>query len=264
MTGATASAAGSSGLVPQPLMGDEDKILKGDGTWGTVDIGIKSKLVIVDIDTVTNTSGSYTHTTAVTGVTSDMKPIKLDLGTPSIFRASVHVTTGDGTVTLECSDVSGTSTVKVSLLITSNFGDMTSSEFDVLANRIENATLPMTGATSSTDGSSGMVPAPLMGDQNKYLRGTGTWEAVPTSGRIVKSKYYNSTTSGSCAVDATTTVTVTMDSNTGSSRVIIPYTCNYGLFGAISISGNTVTITLRNISNGAHTLACAIIVLDIS
>lgn len=36
MSGATASAAGTSGLVPAPSAGDQDKVLKGDGTWGTV------------------------------------------------------------------------------------------------------------------------------------------------------------------------------------------------------------------------------------
>ena len=33
MVGATASTAGSSGLVPQPSSGDQSKVLKGDGTW---------------------------------------------------------------------------------------------------------------------------------------------------------------------------------------------------------------------------------------
>ena len=36
MQGATASADGASGLVPAPEAGDQDKVLKGDGTWGTV------------------------------------------------------------------------------------------------------------------------------------------------------------------------------------------------------------------------------------
>lgn len=34
MQGASASAAGTHGLVPQPSAGDENKVLKGDGTWG--------------------------------------------------------------------------------------------------------------------------------------------------------------------------------------------------------------------------------------
>lgn len=39
MQGATASADGASGLVPKPEAGDQDKVLKGDGTWGTIDAG---------------------------------------------------------------------------------------------------------------------------------------------------------------------------------------------------------------------------------
>ena len=35
MTGAGSSSAGTKGLVPAPASGDNDKYLKGDGTWGT-------------------------------------------------------------------------------------------------------------------------------------------------------------------------------------------------------------------------------------
>ncbi len=39
MTGATSSTAGTSGLTPAPAVGDQDKFLKGDGTWATVSGG---------------------------------------------------------------------------------------------------------------------------------------------------------------------------------------------------------------------------------
>ena len=39
MTGATASNAGLSGLVPAPAAGDENKFLRGDGTWAAVEGG---------------------------------------------------------------------------------------------------------------------------------------------------------------------------------------------------------------------------------
>lgn len=39
MVGATSSVAGTGGLVPTPSAGDEDKVLKGDGTWGEVSGG---------------------------------------------------------------------------------------------------------------------------------------------------------------------------------------------------------------------------------
>lgn len=42
----------------------------------------------------------------------------------------------------------------------------------------------MTGATSSTAGSSGLVPAPAAGDNAKFLRGDGTWQTVSGGGSI--------------------------------------------------------------------------------
>lgn len=38
-TGATSSAAGKTGLVPTPVSGDQDKFLKGNGTWAEVSSG---------------------------------------------------------------------------------------------------------------------------------------------------------------------------------------------------------------------------------
>lgn len=36
----------------------------------------------------------------------------------------------------------------------------------------------MTGASSSTGGTKGLVPAPAAGDQDKYLKADGTWETI--------------------------------------------------------------------------------------
>lgn len=47
---------------------------------------------------------------------------------------------------------------------------------------IPEAPSTMTGATAAADGTSGLVPAPLKGDQNKFLRADGTWVAPPESG----------------------------------------------------------------------------------
>ena len=38
MQGATANTAGQAGLVPAPSAGDQDKVLKGDGSWGLISI----------------------------------------------------------------------------------------------------------------------------------------------------------------------------------------------------------------------------------
>src|SRR5690606_10212870 len=40
----------------------------------------------------------------------------------------------------------------------------------------------MTGATNTDDGVSGLVPAPLAGDEAKFLRGDATWATVTGGG----------------------------------------------------------------------------------
>ena len=55
---------------------------------------------------------------------------------------------------------------------------------DALKNKLDNVStsIPeydtMAGATSSAAGSAGLVPAPAAGDQDSFLKGDGTWEAV--------------------------------------------------------------------------------------
>ena len=56
----------------------------------------------------------------------------------------------------------------------------------------ENFILPvsvptMTGASSSTGGTKGLVPAPSAGDQDKYLKADGTWVAINVSNDGVRS-----------------------------------------------------------------------------
>jgi hypothetical protein len=48
MTGATGATDGASGLVPQPIAGDENKYLKGDGTWGTLSGDIPTTMGSLD------------------------------------------------------------------------------------------------------------------------------------------------------------------------------------------------------------------------
>lgn len=44
----------------------------------------------------------------------------------------------------------------------------------------------MVGAGESTDGASGTVPAPVAGDNNKFLRGDGTWQEIGGSDGAVR------------------------------------------------------------------------------
>ena len=53
--GATSSASGSSGLVPAPGIGDQDKYLKGDGSWASIDtITVDSALSSTSTNPVQN------------------------------------------------------------------------------------------------------------------------------------------------------------------------------------------------------------------
>ena len=61
MTGATADAAGTSGLVPAPAAGDQDKFLRADGTWSTT-AGVKGSgagLIVNGTGLEFTYSGSY-------------------------------------------------------------------------------------------------------------------------------------------------------------------------------------------------------------
>jgi hypothetical protein len=133
MTGATASAAGTSGLVPAPAAGEQAKVLTGGGTW-EVSPGAK---VYVKSVTVTNTSGSYSQTVSDEMITADMKAVEIEIADPSTFGDTITVTSDDGEFTIECDDVAGSTTVDISFLkVIDDPLVVTSTEFDVLANRI--------------------------------------------------------------------------------------------------------------------------------
>ena len=84
-TGATASTDGVQGLVPGPLAGDEDKYLKGDGTWGTVQAG----------PTVVQTTG--TSTTDVMSQNATTSMVYADPATAQ--KVSIGATTNTGNYT---------------------------------------------------------------------------------------------------------------------------------------------------------------------
>ena len=79
-------------------------------------------------------------------------------------------------------DVSGTdgATVNIPQITVDSYGRVTSVTNRVLTNRDTDTTYSaMTGATASSAGSSGLVPAPASGSANRYLRSDGTWAVPP-------------------------------------------------------------------------------------
>ena len=72
---------------------------------------------------------------------------------------------GDGTITIKKNGFPvGSFTMNQS----------TSDEIDLIITEYE----VFTGATASTDGTSGLVPMPIKGDDVKYLKGDGTWSTL--------------------------------------------------------------------------------------
>ena len=102
----------------------------------------------------------------------------------------------------------------------------------------------MTGASSSADGESGLVPAPESGDETKFLRGDGTWAEVSGGG------------SGIQTVTVETTITNTSGSytntisNSSITSDMIAYDIVYGTPSAIR---DNLSVACNN---GAIIISC--------
>lgn len=180
MTGATASAAGKSGLVPAPAAGNQGKFLKGDGTWATP----------------TNTNTWRIIKVNGTQILSNTSSTALDLKAST----NVQISNNGGVVSISATDttyvvVSTEAAGLAPVISTNNVTISSQSEEWVLTtknaetpiwkklptNAFNNTTYSnMKGATSTTAGAAGLVPAPAIGNRSQFLRGDGSW-ATPTN-----------------------------------------------------------------------------------
>lgn len=160
MTGATSSTAGTSGLVPAPAAGDEGKFLQGDGTWATVQSG-----------------ATYTE-----GVGINIDPYNNnEISTNAALRARLFDL--DGNILIENASLN-----EIQFFLGDGLKLDTS-------NHLIHVELPQfIGATAYQAGESGAVPAPAAGDQDKYLKGDGTWATVQSAANTIF--YMNASESG--------------------------------------------------------------------
>ena len=305
MTGASSSAAGGAGIIPAPAAGDEDKFLSGDGTWksggkpmvilsygnSTWDdfIYAYDNNIIVYCRASSNSnpaSGAQTrmafmayvnanpptevefqyyrsvssHTDSQQGDQVFIYKLNKNNGWSVTTRqASSKVVVGDG---LESSYSSGTITLGIS---TSGTGG------------------DFSGATGSTAGAHGLVPAPAAGDQEKFLSGDGTWNTItiPTktsdltndSGFITgytetdptvpswakQSTKPTYTASEVGALPDTTSYVSSFNGSTGAITYTAPVTSVNGSTGAVTISDMTGATSS---AAGAHGLVPAPTVND--
>lgn len=212
MTGATSSAAGAAGYVPAPASGDDAKFLRGDGTWQTVGGG-GSAVVDFYID---NTLLSPSSTTinlykdsakTISATVKDIYDAAMDGGARVNWFDGYYTTlswmsvgashdsdedwyttsfaeTGNAFLALYFIGGGPASTRVESVYYKPLQEKLTAGTNITISNNTISATdttySAFTGATSSVAGSAGLVPAPTTSDPGKYLKGDGTWAALPT------------------------------------------------------------------------------------
>lgn len=111
---------------------------------------------------------------------------------------------------------------------------------------------PMTGATSSTAGTSGLVPAPAAGDQDKVLSGAGTWVAQSGGSSYTAGDHIDITNDVISAIDY-----ISADSPTAavspSSPVTTPMIADGAVTSAKIATGVVPQITMTNVDPGEGT-----------
>ena len=191
MTGATSSADGFSGLVPAPVSGENTKFLRGDGTWQTAytlptassstlgGVKIGTGITIDSSGNVSVNDNSHAHTiTNVTGLQTALDGKAASSHTHSSYvnqNAFSNVLVGDTTI------ASDTTTDTLELVAGSNVTITPDANNDKITITAKDTTYSnMKGATSSAAGTAGLVPAPVSGENTKFLRGDGTWQTAYT------------------------------------------------------------------------------------
>ncbi len=268
MGGASASGAGSAGMVPAPAAGNNTAFLRGDGTWATptntdtkvnVKLATTTKAYLLGTSTTPSSSNQAVEALSDTGVYLDTTAGKL---TATSFDGDGSELTG-----LNGSNISS-GTVAAGRIANLAASKITSGTFDaaripdlsaskITSGTLDAARLPaMGGASSSAAGTAGAVPAPASGDQEKFLRGDGTW--VAASVEDTKVNVTLSTTSKAYLLGVTDTPTSTATARSAVADTGVYLDTTAGKLTATSFAGNGSGLTSLNASNlGSGTVPAA-------
>lgn len=198
MTGATSSVAGTHGLVPAPAAGDQVKYLKGDGTWGAfelvelsygeanawskfIDAYTNKKIVYCRASSNADpSSGSQTRKAFMAYVNNESSPTSVEFQYYRSVSSHSDSQQGDQVFVYTLKNTNGGTWSVVSRNTFSKVvagTNMTSSYSSgtITLNATDTTYSDMTGASSSVAGAHGLVPAPAAGDEDKVLKGDGTW-----------------------------------------------------------------------------------------
>ena len=237
--GATATTAGQVGLVPAPTKASTSLYLKSDGTWGTPP----------------NTNTTYTLSPGKNNGT-----LKL---TPSSGSAQDNIkVTGLGDLayknSLSASDVGALSTgADYIASATVNGNTLTLKPNGKTAVTFTNSVYDkFIGATASTAGQVGLVPAPAKGSTSLYLKSDGTWGTPtntvythPNSG--VKEGTYRSVTVNAQGHVIEGTNPTTLDKYGITDAKIVSGTITLGTATITPLTSSSVTATNNTASWGS-------------
>ena len=165
MGAATASAAGSAGVVPAPAAGDNMKFLRGDATWQEIE-GSDT--------TYTFDEGTTNGTISVTEEGGSAQSIAVHGLDNAAYKDVDTAITDQNATSTNLPTTEAVYNFATSADRQSNWAQSDSAKPDYIKNKPGN----FGGATAAGAGSAGFVPAPAAGDQGKVLGGNGQWVEV--------------------------------------------------------------------------------------
>ena len=179
LKGATTSAAGTAGYAPAPSAGAANRYLRSDGTW-SVPPDTNTTYTLAGL-MGSSAKGSVTQPVYWNGSAWANTSYTLGKSVPSnaVFTDTIY----DVFVKSGSSAKSGLVPAPPTTAGTTKF----LREDGAWSNPPTAAV--MTGATASANGSSGLVPQPVKGDQSWFLRGDGKWAVPSNTWRGISSTY---------------------------------------------------------------------------
>lgn len=198
MTGATAETNGTSGLVPAPTSGDIYKFLAGDGTYRSG--GLPMVILRYGQSTWSDFLEAYNNNVIVycrassnanpaTGAQGRMAFMAYINGEPPTeveFQYYRSIAGNNHNITQQGDQVyvyKLTSANKWTVQVRETYTRVTagtniSATWSNGVLTINGNYSSFTGATAIADGATGLVPAPVTGDQDKFLKADGTWSNI--------------------------------------------------------------------------------------
>ena len=213
-TGASSTTDGSTGLVPKPVKGDQGKYLRADGVWASpanTDTKVTTTLAPTTKAYISGTTNPATSTGTLVFDTGVYLDTTAGMLTATTFKGALSGNADSSTKATNDSLNNPITDYVKSLsvngrTITITKGDGTTSTITTQDN--DHIYNDFTGATSTAGGKNGLVPAPAVGQQGKFLKADGTW-ATPTD---TNNKVTNTLNT---AAKAYLTGTTTATTNTG-------------------------------------------------